>query len=223
MGQLVPIEIVVTYPASEQSPLAQRISQVSDLQSIVAEATEVSGTFSALQMLPDAAITQTAVPRADWTAGISKNPTTPLASALEACRQAGLVKSDESGQHWRVSAYVSALGNMDYGRFLDELRLRVKAKSTLPADVQVAYTGIMPLVHDIQHQLMRDLLVSFLGALLLIYVVMSFTQAGLGAGLVAMLPNVFPIVVLFGLLGWANVPLDIGTVMTAELGVGRGG
>ncbi len=34
------------------------------------------------------------------------------------------------------------------------------------------------------------------------------------------MPNVFPMVLLFGLLGWARLPLDIGSVMTASIALG---
>ena len=38
--------------------------------------------------------------------------------------------------------------------------------------------------------------------------------------LVAMVPNVFPMVLLFGLIGWTGTALDIGSVMTASIALG---
>lgn len=35
-----------------------------------------------------------------------------------------------------------------------------------------------------------------------------------------MLPNVWPIAVVFGLMGWARIALDIGTMMTASVAMG---
>jgi uncharacterized protein len=35
-----------------------------------------------------------------------------------------------------------------------------------------------------------------------------------------MVPNIFPILVLFGLLGWLNAPIDIGSIMTASVALG---
>jgi len=49
---------------------------------------------------------------------------------------------------------------------------------------------------------------------------MMIFERSLPAGLVAMLPNVFPMILLFGLLGWARLPLDIGSVMTASIALG---
>ena len=86
--------------------------------------------------------------------------------------------------------------------------------------VTAQVTGVMPLVHSIQGQLLTDLLTSFGSAILLITLVMTLTQAGIAAGLVAMASNVFPLAVFFGWLGWRGDPVDIGTMMTASIGLG---
>ena len=65
-----------------------------------------------------------------------------------------------------------------------------------------------------------DLFRSFLAAFAIIAVVMTLVQAGFVSGLLAMIPNTFPAITLFGLLGWFNHPLDIGTVMTASVAMG---
>ena len=78
----------------------------------------------------------------------------------------------------------------------------------------------MPLVHEIQQQLLRDLFASFLIAFALIAVVMTIVQAGIFAGLLSMVPNVFPALTLFGLLGWCGHPIDVGSIMTASVAMG---
>jgi len=50
--------------------------------------------------------------------------------------------------------------------------------------------------------------------------VMMAVEGGVVAGLVAMIPNVFPMILLFGLLGWTAAALDIGSVMTASIALG---
>ena len=41
-----------------------------------------------------------------------------------------------------------------------------------------------------------------------------------GAGLVSMIPNVFPVVMIFGIMGWAGILVDVGTMMTASVALG---
>ena len=98
---------------------------------------------------------------------------------------------------------MSTLRNIDYGQFLSRLQQRLDpvlhdALGNDTAGVSTGYTGIMPLVHEIQRQLMSNLFQSFLSALAVIVLVMIVAQAGIRAGLVAMIPNVFPALIVFG-------------------------
>ncbi|MDA0809679.1 MAG: MMPL family transporter [Planctomycetota bacterium] len=126
---------------------------------------------------------------------------------------------------WRITARVSALDETDYAEFLDRVRASVDPL-ILDRDgqslrgVSAEFTGIMPLVHGIQRQLINDLFASFVGALVLIAIVMTLVQGGIMAGLVSMVSNLFPIVLMFGLLGWLRVPMDIGSVTTASVALG---
>jgi len=47
-----------------------------------------------------------------------------------------------------------------------------------------------------------------------------FSLRSILGGLIAMLPNLFPTVVMFGLLGWNGQSIDIGSVMTASVALG---
>jgi uncharacterized protein len=54
----------------------------------------------------------------------------------------------------------------------------------------------------------------------MIALVMSVLFRDVLAGLLAMLPNVFPMAVVFGLMSWFGIALDIGTMMTASVAMG---
>jgi multidrug efflux pump subunit AcrB len=49
---------------------------------------------------------------------------------------------------------------------------------------------------------------------------MMFICGGVFAGAVAMLPNVLPILVVFGGMGWLGFPVDIGSMMAASIALG---
>jgi len=40
------------------------------------------------------------------------------------------------------------------------------------------------------------------------------------AGMISMIPNVFPIIIIFGSLGWLGIKVDIGIMMTASVALG---
>ena len=71
-----------------------------------------------------------------------------------------------------------------------------------------------------QQELLRGLMRSFLLAFALIALVMVLLLRSFSAGLVAMLPNLFPTMVTFGLMGWLDRPMDVGAMMTASVALG---
>ncbi|MFG0266596.1 MAG: RND family transporter [Rhodopirellula sp. JB055] len=105
-----------------------------------------------------------------------------------------------------------------------------------PATPQVIYTGVVPVVYKAQRTLLGSLVESILLAFVLIGFVMivllnpgSFPtnwlapanlRAGFAAGAVSMIPNVFPVLLVFGIMGHLRTAVDIGTMMTASVAMG---
>ena len=56
--------------------------------------------------------------------------------------------------------------------------------------------------------------------LLIIFLIMSLMFVNFKAGLLSLLPNVFPVLILFGTMGLAGIPLNIGTAMVAAVAIG---
>lgn len=89
-----------------------------------------------------------------------------------------------------------------------------------PLPVGAVYTGVVPLVYKTQRQLLVSLRESIGLATVLIAIVMVFVLRSPAAGVIAMIPNVFPIVMVFGALGWLGIAVDIGIMMTASVALG---
>ncbi len=89
-----------------------------------------------------------------------------------------------------------------------------------PRPIRAVYTGMIPLVYKTQRQLLISLNESIMWATVLIAVVMMFVLRSPMAGLISMIPNVFPIVIIFGAIGWLNIKVDIGIMMTASVALG---
>ena len=102
--------------------------------------------------------------------------------------------------------------------------------------LQVIYTGVIPVVYKAQRTLLTSLANSIMLAFVLIACVMIlllnpgkvplgwFTPGNFGngfvAGMVAMLPNVFPVLLVFGVMCHLGIEIDIGTMMTASVAMG---
>jgi len=89
-----------------------------------------------------------------------------------------------------------------------------------PAGFAAKYTGMVPLVYKTQHELIAGLTSSLVMAFFLIAFVFVVILRSVPAALIAMLPNVFPVVVVFGFMSWAGILVDVGTMMTASVALG---
>ena len=85
-------------------------------------------------------------------------------------------------------------------------------------DVQV--TGESILANNAADQMAEGQARSLLLMLLVIFAVIGLLFLNAKAGLLATVPNLFLIVVLFGVMGYAAIPLDTGTAMIAAIALG---
>jgi len=87
-------------------------------------------------------------------------------------------------------------------------------------DVTAVYTGVVPIVYKAQRTLLQSLIASTFWSFITITPLMMLVSRGFGAGLVVMLPNVLPVLVIFGGMGWLDIPVDIGSMMAASIALG---
>lgn len=220
VGPLGPVEIVLQFTNTAGLRAAERLDLVADVTAAMRQLPAVSRTVSAELFAPDETAAA-ATRRVARKAIVARQ----LESSLTALPEMGLIREEADGrQLWRVTARTSALAGLDYGRFLAAVRQVVApvvaAHGGTPRGITASYTGAMPLINAIQRSLLHDLFASFLTACAVISVVTIIAARGLVAGLLAMLPNLFPMLLLFGLLGWRRATLDIGSVMTASVALG---
>ncbi|MEX2026957.1 MAG: MMPL family transporter, partial [Pirellulaceae bacterium] len=82
------------------------------------------------------------------------------------------------------------------------------------------YTGVVPIVYKAQRSLLESLISSSLWSFLAITPLMMLISRSVSGGAVAMLPNVMPVVMVFGGMGWLGIPVDVGSMMTASIALG---
>jgi predicted RND superfamily exporter protein len=96
------------------------------------------------------------------------------------------------------------------------------AKSVLKYQAGAGHlvTGMVPLFLRTQQAVLDSLMSSFLLAFAVIAVVMAIVLKNPIAGLISMLPNILPVGVVFGLISWGGLRVDIGTMVTASVALG---
>ncbi len=96
------------------------------------------------------------------------------------------------------------------------------ARQTFPPDTVVRTTGWVPLTNQTADELAMGQVQSVLVALAVVFVAMAIFFSSLRLAVAAMLPNLVPIVVYFGLLGWTGIPLGMSTALIASMALGLG-
>ncbi len=219
IGPLVPVEVLVRFAFSSPIRAAERLDITREVGNALETLAPVAGITSAAVFVPD-------LPDAPITLSTARKVIVArrLEARLTKLSAMRLVRDVEGAQLWRVTARTSALAGLDYAALLEEVRQVVEpviaAHGGGDRGLSAISTGAMPLINAIQNTLLRDLFMSFLSACVVITLVTMAVERGVIPGLIAMVPNVFPMVILFGLLGWFRATLDIGSVMTASVALG---
>ncbi|MBI3836972.1 MAG: MMPL family transporter [Planctomycetia bacterium] len=97
------------------------------------------------------------------------------------------------------------------------------AATPSPADdmgITAVYTGLVPVVYKAQREMLNGLAWNFVTDLLTIAAVMTVVFWDFSAGLILLIPSVFPMVIVFGLMGWMGIVIDVGTIMTPTVALG---
>lgn len=89
-----------------------------------------------------------------------------------------------------------------------------------PQTVSAVYTGIVPIVYKAQRMLLESLIESTFWSILTITPLLMFIARSASAGIVSMLPNVLPVLMVFGGMGWLGIDVDVGSMMTASIALG---
>ena len=108
----------------------------------------------------------------------------------------------------------------DFSTLLADLHEMTQGVLKLHPGARHTITGTVPLLVRTQQALLRGLFTSFGVAFALIFVVFVLTLRNFGAALVAMIPNLLPFTVVTGVASWLKMRIDIGSMMTASIGLG---
>lgn len=99
-------------------------------------------------------------------------------------------------------------------------QLRGSLLQSVPANMKVSVTGyeyMLSLLH--QHIELSQKQSLYISILLVSLMMLILTRHAI-LGLVSMIPNILPIVITLGLMGWLQIPLDVATILVAAIAVG---
>lgn len=241
LAGIVPVDVVVRFDKSVLKDPSQdfihRMEIVRAIENEIRAHPEISGTISLADFQPvhkplpeNASVPQRARHRARVRrteqevkeAGSSaKSLVTEANSAIELQSPDGrAIPIGEGDELWRITAQVAILSDLDYADLTRDLNEIAKSKLKFHAGADHVVTGMVPVFLRTQQAVLDSLITSFALAFVVIAVVMMIVLKHPISGLITMLPNLLPIGIVFGLISWAEIPVDIGTMITASVALG---
>ncbi len=98
--------------------------------------------------------------------------------------------------------------------------LRQVAQDIAGADMQVFVVGKNLMINEAAESLLWAQVKSLCILLLIIFLLMSAMFTSFKGGLIALIPSVIPIILMFGVMGMLGIPLNPGTAMVAVIAIG---
>ena len=151
-----------------------------------------------------------------------------LKQAQEQFAKSGFLATGKDEELWRISLRVNAVRDIDYGVFQHELEAAVDPILAQAADarpdggshVQAVYTGAVPIIYKARRSLLNGLALGFGTDVALIVIAVTIALRHWSNGLLMLLASVFPMTLVFGLMGWTGTLVDIGSIMTPCVALG---
>lgn len=198
------LELLVSLPAGAKETLPATIRQTLALSQWLREQAEVTAVFSPWELLRDAP----AALLAQDAQLIVLGTLLPLAYPLDAWLAS-------QSQTMRMSVRIRALNS----EILLALVPRIKEQAAR-LGMSLEITGRTYLLARMSRVLVRSQLISLGLAILTIGTSMTVMLRSLRLGCIAMIPNILPSVIIFGLMGWCQIELSTATVMIASIALG---
>jgi predicted RND superfamily exporter protein len=228
-----PVSIVVTGPERGYFKNVVALRRVKDLQEFIGELELVDATISIVDYLEaidlglqatggdlevdeTGALVEKAPPPSFWNAPAAQLPEVFKIIELGEDTFSGVV--DKGFQRIRITARTSILGSSDVTRLAEEIE--TYARTMFPPGVEVRTTGNLLVVSAIADGVLLGQVRSLGIAFGVIFLVLAFMFLSLRVGLSAMIPNVLPVVIFFGVMGWSGVELNLATSIIAAVALG---
>lgn len=238
LAGIVPVEVIVRFDEQAQGEqnFLQRMEVIRAIEEAFRQYSEVSGAISLADFQPVSVPPESDsflankqyIKRANTIEERIREGEVPASRSFYtvAARANDLDQAGDRGLNhpkdelWRISAQTAVMSDTEYSRILTDLNQLTQNVLRLHPGTEHVITGAVPLFLRTQVAVLESLVTSFGLAGFLILGVFIIRLRSLPAAIVAMIPNVLPIVVVFGAISWFGHRVDIGTMITASIALG---
>lgn len=132
--------------------------------------------------------------------------------------------ADDDWEKGRITLQVVNKSSFEYVEFLKQvdawLAEYLEPLKKDNSDITYYATGGIPIMMRLTGFLTQSQISSFGLALIVISVIMLLIYGSVRYGIIAMIPNIFPILVTVGVTGWFKIPLDSDTLLVLPIAIG---
>lgn len=217
LGAMVPLEVVVRFNQQNEQSTLQRLELVRELHDRIARTAGVSGCLSAATFTPKMKSYGSSLRGVAGSVRLKRTRAHLIT--------AGYVAADVNEESWRISVRVTAGEDLDYGLFQQQLRAQVepllaREQTAGTQGVSMVYTGAVPIVYKARRTLLNGLVLGFGTDVLLVVISVVLLMRNSSSGVLLFVTSIFPITMVFGLMGWCGWVIDIGSVMAPCVALG---
>lgn len=132
--------------------------------------------------------------------------------------------ADDDWEKGRITLQVVNKSSFEYVDFLKQVDgwMKEYLEPLKKDNAELTYyaTGGIPIMMRLTGYLTQSQLSSFGLALVVITIIMFLIYGTIRYGIIAMLPNIFPILLTVGVAGWFKIPLDSDTLLVLPIAIG---
>ena len=218
IGPVEQTELLVNFQNVDVAGFEERVEIIRRIERRLDESNHVDLAFSTASWIPlppeDATIRSTAKRT------MFRRRLREMRSILAASSH---FRANETSETWRISTRVPFLDSIDFHGLQNELSAIANdefSRSVSGQEYSVQQTGVALLLNTAQRALIQDLLRNYTLAFALICPLMILVLGSVKQGLLAIFPNVCPAALAYGMLGWLDIPLDVGMAIAACVALG---
>ena len=232
LGPIDSLEFILSFPKRSSADVLAQAQLLAAVHADLKSSRYVAAVLSAATFLPP--LDTGRGTRATIRRAVLRRTLTAHREDLQAQH---LLADGPDAWRWRLSVRIHDLSGDDYHEVQTQLAAMVQASLDAQARISLTndssssafansdrpsfvITGLRTVIEKAHFTMLTDLGGSFAMAFLLIVPVMMLIVRGVRAGLLLMLPNVLPVAIVFGAMGWLSVKLDVASILTASVALG---
>lgn len=220
VAPLVPIDVVLCFPHDDGLTVYERAICADGVRERVAGVPLLTGVTSPASFLPElhhGGGARNVMRRAAMNAKL-KSERSRLVSG-------GLIADTPDEELWLISGRAAVFSDVDYDDVVAEVRTHVLAELQDPprkgkTPVRAVVCGGIPVIATVQKQLLHDLRSSLGASVVMIGGFLAVGLRSIRSAVVLLIPNVFPVLFLFGFMGWLGIAVDLGSMLTISTALG---